>query len=34
MVGNLIGLIDVLLIFRDNMRCMHDEFADTYVNMA
>lgn len=30
-IGNLIGLVDVLMIFRENRRCLHDVFANTKV---
>jgi uncharacterized RDD family membrane protein YckC len=30
-IGNFTGLIDALLIFRENRRCLHDEFAGTKV---
>ncbi len=30
-VGGLIGLLDALLIFRENRRCLHDDFAGTKV---
>ncbi|MBK8257756.1 MAG: RDD family protein [Polyangiaceae bacterium] len=31
MVGNVIGLIDGLMIFREDRRCLHDQFAGTKV---
>jgi uncharacterized RDD family membrane protein YckC len=33
-IGSLFTLADALLIFRDNRRCIHDEFADTIVVKA
>lgn len=33
-VGPFIGLLDVLLIFREDRRCMHDMIADTIVVKA
>lgn len=30
-IGGFVGLIDVLLIFRDNQKCLHDDFAGTIV---
>ena len=33
-IGSLVGLIDALLIFRDNRRCLHDNIADTMVVVA
>lgn len=33
-IGNAIGLIDVLLIFRQSRKCLHDEIADTIVISA
>jgi uncharacterized RDD family membrane protein YckC len=33
-VGWLIGLVDVLFIFRDSKKCVHDEIADTVVIQA
>ena len=30
-VGGLVSLVDALLIFRDDRRCLHDEIADTIV---
>ncbi|PCJ61337.1 MAG: transporter [Planctomycetota bacterium] len=30
-VGNIIGLVDVLLIFRENKACLHDDIAKTKV---
>ena len=30
-VGGFIALLDPLLIFRDNRRCLHDDIADTTV---
>jgi uncharacterized RDD family membrane protein YckC len=31
LVGGIVGLVDILLIFRENRRCLHDEFAGTKV---
>jgi uncharacterized RDD family membrane protein YckC len=33
-VGGLVTLVDALLIFRDDRRCLHDEIADTIVVRA
>jgi uncharacterized RDD family membrane protein YckC len=33
-VGLIIAIVDPLMIFRDNRRCMHDEIADTIVVRA
>ncbi len=33
-VGNLVYLVDALLIFQANRRCLHDLFADTHVIKA
>jgi len=33
-VGSLVSLVDALLIFRDDRRCLHDEIADTIVIKA
>ncbi|HEX7644628.1 MAG TPA: RDD family protein [Burkholderiaceae bacterium] len=33
-IGSVLGLIDVLLIFRDSRRCIHDDIADTKVIKA
>ena len=33
-VGGLVSLVDALLIFRDDRRCLHDEIADTIVVIA
>jgi uncharacterized RDD family membrane protein YckC len=33
-VGPIIGLVDCLLIFGDDRRCLHDVFADTIVVYA
>jgi len=33
-VGGLVSLVDALLIFRDDRRCLHDEIADTIVVTA
>jgi len=33
-VGGLVSLVDALLIFRDDRRCLHDEIADTIVIKA
>ena len=30
-IGGLFGLVDVLMIFRENRRCLHDNFAGTHV---
>jgi uncharacterized RDD family membrane protein YckC len=30
-VGGLVGLVDALMIFGDERRCLHDQFADTIV---
>lgn len=30
-VGNIIAIIDALMIFRDNRKCWHDEMAGTKV---
>jgi uncharacterized RDD family membrane protein YckC len=30
-VGPVVSLVDALMIFRDNHRCLHDEIADTVV---
>jgi uncharacterized RDD family membrane protein YckC len=32
--GSLVSLVDALLIFRDDRRCLHDEIADTIVVKA
>lgn len=34
LVGGLIALVGILLIFRSNQRCLHDEIAGTRVVMA
>jgi uncharacterized RDD family membrane protein YckC len=34
LVGGLVSLVDALLIFRDDRRCLHDEIADTIVVRA
>ncbi len=34
MVGGLIGLLDILLIFREEKNCLHDDIADTRVVKA
>jgi len=34
LVGPIISLVDALMIFRDNRRCLHDEIADTIVVKA
>jgi uncharacterized RDD family membrane protein YckC len=34
LVGGLVSLVDALMIFRDNHRCLHDEIADTVVVKA
>jgi uncharacterized RDD family membrane protein YckC len=34
MLGWIFGLIDALLIFREDYRCLHDHFADTIVVKA
>lgn len=31
LIGSFISLLDALLIFRDNHKCLHDDFADTIV---
>jgi uncharacterized RDD family membrane protein YckC len=33
-LGNLIHLVDALLIFQPTRRCLHDLFADTHVIKA
>lgn len=33
-LGNLIGIVDVLCIFRENRKCLHDNIADTIVVKA
>jgi uncharacterized RDD family membrane protein YckC len=33
-VGNLVGLVDALLIFREDRKCLHDNIADTIVIKA
>lgn len=33
-IGGLIALVDCLTIFRDNRRCLHDDFAGTIVVKA
>jgi uncharacterized RDD family membrane protein YckC len=33
-IGGLVSLVDALLIFRDDRRCLHDEIADTIVVKA
>jgi uncharacterized RDD family membrane protein YckC len=33
-IGNVVHLVDVLLIFQANRRCLHDLFADTHVIKA
>ena len=33
-VGGLVSLVDALLIFRDDRRCLHDQIADTIVVRA
>ena len=33
-IGSLVSLVDALLIFRDDRRCLHDEIADTIVVKA
>ena len=33
-IGPIVGIVDALLIFRDNHRCLHDEIADTIVVVA
>ena len=30
-IGNLISLVDILLIFRSSRQCLHDQLADTIV---
>lgn len=34
LIGPFISLLNVLLIFRDSRRCLHDDFADTIVILA
>jgi uncharacterized RDD family membrane protein YckC len=34
LIGNFISLIDALFIFRENRKCLHDEFAGTQVVMV
>lgn len=34
LLGPIVSLVDVLLIFREDMRCMHDHIADTIVVRA
>ena len=34
LVGGLVGLVNILLIFRDNKKCLHDDFANTKVVVA
>jgi len=34
LIGPLFSLLDPLLIFRDNRRCLHDQIADTVVVIA
>jgi len=34
MVGGIYGLVDILFIFRDDRRCIHDMIADTKVVVA
>ncbi len=33
-LGGIVSLVDVLLIFRDNRRCLHDQLANTIVVKA
>jgi hypothetical protein len=33
-VGGMVSLVDSLLIFRDDRRCLHDQIADTIVVRA
>ena len=33
-IGGIVSLVDALLIFRDDRRCLHDEIADTIVVRA
>lgn len=33
-VGGFVGLVDILMIFRDNRLCLHDQIADTKVVKA
>jgi uncharacterized RDD family membrane protein YckC len=33
-LGNVLTLVDILLIFRDSQKCLHDQFADTIVVKA
>ena len=34
LIGGIVGLVDALLIFRQNRRCLHDDLAGTYVVRA
>ena len=34
LLGNVLTLVDILLIFRDSQKCLHDQFADTIVVKA
>ena len=34
LVGWMYGLLDVLMIFRDSRKCLHDNIADTIVVKA
>jgi uncharacterized RDD family membrane protein YckC len=34
LLGPIVGLVDSLMIFRDNRRCLHDDIADTIVVRA
>jgi uncharacterized RDD family membrane protein YckC len=33
-IGNIVGLVDALLIFRASKKCLHDDIADTIVIKA
>ena len=33
-IGGIVGLVNLLLIFRDSRKCLHDEIADTIVIRA
>ena len=34
LIGPFLSLLNVALIFRENRRCLHDDFADTAVVIA